>query len=226
MIAYVGQKSPYFTFRYDYEDEKMLDILAPWLKQNLKKYAIFKEVGDVTGKHHVQGIVIPFKSDSQFRRDLLKKFPNTFCRSNYSFVPVKKEGYELYICKQGTVWINNLWTDEQIKEKQKQYWENNKVMLPKAKSKKVLTWSQKLTLHLRQKYTDVSGNPMMWFYNDNCIEILLHETLYAMGNESRKIGGKNVKELVLGQLNALNNTVTNGLHDKIKHEEFSDLFGY
>lgn len=222
MLALVGQKSPYFTFRYDYEDEKFLDILAPFMKLVFRKYAIFKEIADKTGKPHIQGLVIPFKSDSQTRRDLLARFPGFFRKSNYSFVPVKTDGYELYVCKQGNVWINNIWTDEEIKNKQKEFWENNKVMVPKAKSKeKVKSWSMRLTESIRLKYPN-----QVWFYNAQTIEILLSETLNAMGSDSKKIGNKIVKELVLGQLNALNNSVSNGLYDKIKHEEFNDLFGY
>lgn len=222
MLALVGQKSPYFTFRYDYQDEKFLEPLETFLKVNLRKYAIFKEVADETGKLHVQGVAIPFKSASQFRRDLQSRFPNVFCKSNYSFAPVNKdESYPLYICKQGNVWINNMWTEEEILSNKTKYWKNNKNLLPKAKSNKVITWSQQLTIDIAKKHPDVQ-----WSYDVYSIQILIDETLTAMGKTSKKLSGRIVKELVLGQLNALNPTISSGLRQKLINEEFNDLHWY
>jgi len=107
----------YYTFRYDYTDDVIVEKLKNYFIREFPKYAIFKEVSDVVGKKHLQGKIGKALSNIQVRKNLLSEFPNVFNRTNYSCVPIEKpDEYDSYICKDGDVLINNVFSQEFIDE--------------------------------------------------------------------------------------------------------------
>ena len=211
----------YYTFRYDYTDKTFLDILLPYIKRECSKYVIFDEIASETGKFHIQGKIMPCKSCIRFREDMRKQYKGFFERSNYSIAPIQKpDEYDLYICKDKKPLINNVWTDAEINDKSKAYWECNKtIQIKKEKKDKALTWSQQLTEAIRKKYP---GKQFKYYAED--IKIIGEETLKALGVSSKKLGTKIYQEIVLGQLNALNPDHS-GLRDLMYMNAFPDLFG-
>lgn len=207
-----------YTFRYDYADKSWCDIHLSWfIKQHCKKYSLFYEIADITGKPHIQGVILPNKSDSQFRRDLKSQFKGFFDKSNYSVAPVKKkDNYLSYICKDKNVFINNLLTEKQIEELHKSYWEVNKKVSVKVKKQKTLTWSEELTKYLEEKHPD-----QVWLYNGPTTKLIGDEVLDKLGQTSKKISSHIYRDLVLGQLNALN--PGSGLKHKFHLDAFPDF---
>lgn len=208
-----------YTFRYDYLDKSWCDIHLSWfIKQNCKKYSLFYEIADITGKPHIQGVIIPNKSDSQFRRDLKSSFKGFFDKSNYSVAPVKKsDNYLAYICKEKTVFINNMLSESQIENLHKSYWElNKKVVASEKKKQKQQSWSQELTKELEQKYPD-----HIWLYNGPITKLIGDEVLEKLGQTSKKISSHIYRDLVLGQLNALN--PNSGLKHKFHLDAFPEF---
>jgi len=107
----------YYTFRYDYTDEKVVELIKNYIIREFPKYAIFREVSDVVGKKHLQGKIGKAMSNVQVRKKLLLEFPNVFCRTNYSCKDIQHaEEYDSYICKDGDVLINNVFSQEFIDE--------------------------------------------------------------------------------------------------------------
>ena len=210
----------WYTFRYDYTDKTFLDILLPYIKRECSKYVIFDEIATETGKSHIQGKVMPVKSCVRFREDMRKQYKGFFERSNYSIAPIQKpDEYDLYICKDKRPVINNIWSVEQIESNSIAYWKvNKKIQIKKEKKPKTLSWSQELTEKIRNKYPD-----KLWKYYAPDIQILGEEVLIALGESSKKLGLHIYKDLVLGQLNALN--PDSGLKQKMYMDAFPDLYG-
>jgi len=107
----------YYTFRYDYTDDSMVEKIKNYFVREFPKYAIFREISDVVGKKHLQGKIGKALSHVQVRKNLLAEFPNVFNRTNYSCVPIDKpDEYDSYICKDGDALINNVFSQEFIDE--------------------------------------------------------------------------------------------------------------
>lgn len=107
----------YYTFRYDYTDDTIVEKIKNYFVREFPKYAIFREISDVVGKKHLQGKIGKALSNIQVRKNLLSEFPNVFNRTNYSCVPIDKpDEYDSYICKDGDALINNVFSQEFIDE--------------------------------------------------------------------------------------------------------------
>jgi len=107
----------YYTFRYDYTDDSIVEKIKNYFVREFPKYAIFREISDVVGKKHLQGKIGKAMSNVQVRKNLLLEFPNVFNRTNYSCVPIDKpDEYDSYICKDGDALINNVFSQEFIDE--------------------------------------------------------------------------------------------------------------
>lgn len=106
----------YYTFRYDYQDDNDIEKIKSYIIANIPKYAIFKEISSEVGKKHIQGKLGKPLSLVQLRKQLKEAFP-MFIKSNYSIADVKDvDKYDSYICKDGDVLCNNIFTEEYIKE--------------------------------------------------------------------------------------------------------------
>lgn len=208
----------WYTFRYDYTDEELLEKVGLFIKQNCRKYVIFKEIATETGKPHVQGKLIPIKSVETFRRGLQDKFKNVFVKSNYSIVMVKKEDYDKYICKEKNVWINNVWSQEEIENNYTEYWKVNNKIASKIKKEKVKSWSEELTQEIDAAYPNRG-----WIYDAVTMKIIGDKVLEKLGKTSKKLSLTIYRDLCLGQLNALN--PDSGLKHKMYMDAFPDLYG-
>lgn len=128
----------YYTFRFDYQNEEQLEKIKTYILGNVPKYAIFREISDVVGKPHIQGKVGIALSDEQLRKNIRAALPNMFIRSNYTIAAITDSDlYDSYICKDGVVFMNNVFTSEYILE-QVEIRKQNKVAfetkIQKAKS--------------------------------------------------------------------------------------------
>jgi len=105
----------YYTFRYDYTDDDKIEKIKNYFIREYPKYAIFKEVSKEVGKKHLQGKIGRALSLEQCRKLIIKEFPNTFIKTNYSMSLVDKpEEYDSYICKDGNVLCNNIFEPDFI----------------------------------------------------------------------------------------------------------------
>lgn len=123
----------YYTFRYDYTDDNQVEKIKNYIEKEIPKYAIFNEISDVVGKKHLQGKIGKEISEIQLRKHFKAEFPDWFIKSNYSIVRINdEEKYDSYICKGGKVVINNIFTDDYIKEQV----EKHKEIVTKGDNKK------------------------------------------------------------------------------------------
>ena len=161
--------SKYLTFRFDYEThESKLQAILDFIKANCSSYAIFDEVAEKTKKKHIQGKIIPVKSMETFRRQLQQSFVNVFIKSNYSIAKVEKEYYDTYICKDGNIVINNIWTEQEIKDLQAKHIPKQEFIQQCKEKKKLQSWSQKVAEEMEKEIPDVI---------QKYIELLQFETL-------------------------------------------------
>jgi len=148
-------QSKYLTFRFDYEEhESILPAILDFIKANCSSYVIFDEIAEKTKKKHIQGKIIPVKSMETFRRKLQESFVNVFIKSNYSIAKVNKEYYDSYICKDGHVVINNIWTEDEIKELQSKHVPKQEFIAQCKEKKKLQTWSQKVAEEMEIEIPD------------------------------------------------------------------------
>lgn len=145
----------YYSFRFDYETEKQKNDCKDLILRECPKYAIFDEVSDEVGKHHLQGKIGKEMSDEQLRKRFKAALPNYFNKSNYSLAHIMEpENYDSYICKDGNVVINNIFSQEYI-DAQVQKRVEKKVAFENKKQK------QKSSVPFTQKvaFDFVSENP-------------------------------------------------------------------
>lgn len=136
----------YYTFRFDYTDDSMCDKIKNYIIRDYPKYALFLEVSTEVQKKHIQGKIGKALSLVQIRKHLLKEFPNTFNKSNYSLGEIKKpDEYDSYICKDGKVLCNNVFETDYINA---QVDKHKKLVIAfenkKQKKESALTFTQKV----------------------------------------------------------------------------------
>lgn len=106
----------YYAFRFDYTSTDEMEKVKAYIIREIPKYAIFDEVSTEVGKNHIQGKLGKCISQEQLRKHLKKQFPQ-MKKTNYSLTDIAEpEKYDSYICKDGKVLCNNVFTDEYIKE--------------------------------------------------------------------------------------------------------------
>jgi len=105
----------YYTFRFDYDDDMLVDKIKSYVLREIPKYALFLEVSSDVKKKHIQGKLGKAISEEQLRKHFKKEFPNLFVKSNYSIKDIKEpEKYDSYICKDGNVLCNNIFNEQYI----------------------------------------------------------------------------------------------------------------
>lgn len=183
------------------------------------------------GVPHTHSIVGFLKTKSTFFQAFHKHFKNRFSGNKcYSCETLRKDASNnyIYLCK-GTrdappdvlfktidVDTNELW---------KKYWEDKPIEkdyavihADKPKKTKALTWSEELTISIRKEWP-----ARTWEYNPSDISDLWDLVLQHLGKGSKKLNGRIISDLVMGQLNALNPDCYH-LHKSMKHIAFPDLF--
>ena len=128
----------YYTFRLDINfDDNKLTQLQDYIKSNFPKYALFNEIGDETKKPHIQGKIGSTSCLQTLRNKFKKTFPTLFVGTLYSITYIKdKDKYDSYICKQDNIWINNIFSQDDINNFNKNYEYKEKV--------KATTFTQKV----------------------------------------------------------------------------------
>lgn len=109
--------TPYteYTFRYDYKDDAIVEKIKNYIIREIPKYAIFDEISEKTEKPHLQGKIGKALSLDQLRKHFHKEFPGVFCKSNYSITLIQDPSHwDSYICKDGKVLCNNIFSQEFI----------------------------------------------------------------------------------------------------------------
>jgi len=200
--------SKYLTFRFDYEghEHKLIAILD-FIKSNCSSYAIFDEIAEKTKKKHIQGKIIPVKSMERFRVKLKEAFVGVFHKSNYSIAKVEKEYYDAYICKDGNVVINNIWSEFEIKELQAQHIPKEEFIQQCKEKKKLQTWSQKVAEEMELAIPDVISKyiEMIQF------ERLSNEDFSCLEFTQFKIAKESMLEFMLDRMGTAVKTLTSNV---------------
>jgi len=223
------QDSGLYHFRLTDENRDMLVSVVTWLRSQTVVHLAVHEISK-QGKAHIH-VIFDTKCKSTLIQNFHKEFKKRWCgNKSFSCETLKKEleNNYIYLCKgtrdtqpdvlyklidiDVTKYHNKYWED---KPKEQDYKLNPKLLV-KAKSK---TWSELLTEELIEKYPK-----RKWEYCAADIDDLWSIVLKNLGKNSKKLNGHIVRDLVLGQLNALNPDCY-GLHKSLKHSVFSDLFG-
>lgn len=135
----------YYTFRYDYTDDNDVERIKKYVIRDIPKYALFLEISADVKKKHIQGKLGKCISEEQLRKHFKKEFPNLFVKSNYSIKSIKDiEKYDSYICKDGNVLCNNVFTDEYIQEQVEIHKDNVIAFESKKQKNTTETFTQKV----------------------------------------------------------------------------------
>lgn len=218
-------------FRLTEENSDMLEQVVTWIQSVGSVYLAVKEVSSL-GKLHIH-CIINVNNKSTFIQQFHKYFKNRWHGNRaYSCETLKKDLYNnyVYLCK-GTRHtlpdvlhkINDITTDD-IKTYHSKYWEDKPedkdiIVAQKTKKNLTLTWSQELTLDIKKLYP-----ARKWEYCATDIDTLIDLVLKHLGKSSKKLNSFIVRDLVFGQLNALNPDCY-GLKQNIRTQAFADLFG-
>jgi len=209
-------------FRLTDDSQPNLEEVTTWLRSVSKVYLCVLESGSITGKQHTHCVHDFPKTKSTFGQNFLKKFPRYKGNQSYSCETLKKEleNNIRYLCK-GTKDILpqvlfSSYSDEEIKLFHEQYWSENKKVV--KEKNKTISWSQQLTQDIQNEYPQSCN----FTYCAVDIQIITRRTLLQLGATSKKLNHMIVRDLVLGQLNALNKY---SLHEDIYMKAFPDLYG-
>lgn len=223
----------YYHFRLTDPEQKMLESCVNWLCGN-KLCVVELAVEEVSkqDKLHMH-VILGITNKSTLFQQFHKKFENRWHgNKSYSCETLKKskENNYIYLCK-GTrnalpkiIYKLSMITDEKIKEYHDKYWEDkpveqeHKVLMRKKKSE-VKTWSQELTETIRKEYPG-----KLWIYDADDVDQLWNIVTDALGTASKKLNAFIVRDLVMGQLNALNPKCV-GIKKQMRNQAFPDLFG-
>jgi len=135
----------FYSFRFDYDDETIVDKIKGYVIREIPKYALFLEVSQDVKKKHIQGKIGKCISEEQLRKHFKKEFPNVFEKSNYSIKSIKEpENYDSYICKDGNVLCNNVFTDEYIQAQKEKHIELHQKFVSKKEKNLSVTFTQKV----------------------------------------------------------------------------------
>lgn len=156
----------YYTFRYDYDDEVIVEKIKSYIVSNYPKYALFLEVSQEVNKKHIQGKIGVALSAIQLRKQLKKQFPDVFEKTNYSISDINDaDKYDSYICKDGKPLCNNIFTQEYIDEQVKIHSQKVIAFKTKEQKKKVLNFTQQVMEDFMKEYpSDV--NQIRYHYYD------------------------------------------------------------
>jgi len=209
-------------FRLTDDSLQNLEEVTTWLRSVSKVYLCVLESGSVTGKQHTHCVHDFPKTKSTFGQNFLKKFPKYKGNQSYSCETLKKEleNNIRYLCK-GTKdslpqVLFSCYNEEEIKLFHEQYWSENKKVV--KEKNKTISWSQQLTLDIKEEIPQ----SVNFKYDALSIQILTRRVLKQLGATSKKLNHMIVRDLVLGQLNALNEY---SLQEDIYMKAFPDLFG-
>lgn len=218
-----------YHFRLTDDNKEMLEQCVVWLRSVTVVHLAVYEISKI-GKGHIH-VIFDTKGKSTLMQQFHKFFKNRWSgNKSFSCETLKKEleNNYIYLCK-GTrdsepnvlyklqsidvsMYHNKYWEDKPKEQDYKLISKTNKK--PKQKS-----WSEELTEEIRKQYPD-----RHWEYCGKDIDTIWSAVLKQLGKSSKKLSSYIVRDLVMGQLNALNPDCY-GLHISLKHSAFPDLYG-
>lgn len=224
-----------YNLRVTHHDIETLKLVVLWFRSKVSVYLAVHEISRQEKKLHIHML---FECDESKKSNLFQQwhihFKNIF-KGNRAFMckELKKplENNYIYLCK-GTRFEppNVIFFNEEKDLHQtdidgywNKYWEDKPIeedktlIHNKIKKDKALSWSEQLTLDIRK-----SNPSKVWNYDRLDIETLCDKVLKSLGTQSKKLSSFIVRDLVLGQLNALNPHCL-ALREKLLKEGFSDL---
>jgi len=219
-----------FHFRLHHPEHETLNLVVLFFRSKVPVYYAVQEYGRKSGENHIH-MIFETLGKSTLLQQFHKHFKDIF-KGNQSFSckELKKELLNNYIyMSKGTrdkppnVLFHN---DEKgvtldlIEIYHTKYWSDKPVEQDKTitiKKDNKLTWSQQLTSFIKEK-----SGARVWQYDRVDIEILTSYVLKSLGAQSKKLSSFIIRDLVLGQLNALNPSCPS-LTNKLLHEAFPDL---
>lgn len=221
------------TLRLSDDDSEMLNSAVLFTRTNsVVDLAVF-EVSKI-GQRHIHMLFEPINiSKSAWVQSFHKKFNKRWCgNKSYSCTELikEKENFLIYCCK-GTRFKSpdvmfSMLSPEVIDGYWKKYWsdkpieKDNTLKSSSTKKKSTLTWSQELTNSLHLQYPD-----RKWSYDSVSMDKIIDGTMVALGAGSKKLNSYIIRDIALGQLNALTKGQCKTLSDKVRFEAFPDLFG-
>lgn len=222
----------YYHFRLTDPEITMLESCVNWMCGNTR--CLVELVVSETSKNdklHIHA-VLGIQNKSTFFQQFHKKFENRW-HGNKSFtcetLRKEKENNYIYLCKGTRNALPNVMykagiSDEMIKQYHDKYWEDKPLdkehgVKLREKKSQIKTWSQELTATIRNKYPG-----KLWIYDADHIDLLWAIVTDALGSASKKLSAFIVRDLVMGQLNALNPTCV-GIKKQMRNQAFPDLFG-
>lgn len=223
----------FYHFRLTEPEEGMLESCVNWLCSN-KLCLVELAVSEVSrqDKLHIH-VILGISNKSTLFQQFHREFKNRWHgNKSYSCEMLKKakENNYIYLCK-GTrnslpkiIYKLAFLTDEKIKEYHDKYWEDKPIekehqVIMRKKKSEVKSWSQELTDTIRDKYPN-----KLWIYDADHINLLWSIVTDALGTTSKKLNAFIVRDLVMGQLNALNPDCA-GIKKQLRNQAFPDLFG-
>lgn len=157
----------YYAFRFDYTSVEEMEKVKAYIIREIPKYAVFDEVSTEVGKNHIQGKLGKCISEVQLRKHLKSQFPQMI-KSNYSLsVIVEPEKYDSYICKDGKVLCNNVFTDEYIQEQVKLREQNQCEFKKKQDKVKEPPFTQSVFKEFIKKYPGETETIQLFSYKFN-----------------------------------------------------------
>lgn len=219
-------------FRLNDESHENLRHIVTWLTSVCSSVHLAVEEIGKNGRRHIH-CVIQVKNKSTLIQQFHKQTSGRYKGNKaYSCESLTKdiERIYIYLCK-GTRFTlpNVLYKIKSIDVSyyHAEYWkilpiENDWSINPTHNNpikKRTLTWSENLTNEIREKYPNNN-----WEYQATCIDLLWNMVTKALGKSSKKLSCNIIRDLVMGQLNALNPN-SFGIRVTLKNNAFPDLFG-
>jgi len=221
------------TLRLTDENTEMLNNAVQYARTNsMVEIAVF-EVSKI-GQRHIHMLFEPINITKSAWVQGFHKFFHKRWSGNKSYsctdLIKEKDNFIIYCCK-GTRFkepdvVFSMLSLETTTAHWKTYWsdkpieKDNTLKSASSKKKSALTWSQNLTASLHEQSPDHK-----WSYTSQSMDIIIDATMVALGDGSKKLNSYIVRDLALGQLNALTKGQCKSLLDKVRFEAFPDLFG-
>ena len=221
-----------FHFRLTDESQEWLSSAVTYFRANSVVYMAVYETSRL-GKLHIH-CILDFNNKSTFIQQFHKYFNKRWVgNGSYSCESLKKglENNLIYLSKGSrfkhpdVIFLKDDISMETVVSYWVKYWEDKPIekdmtLVSKNKEKlSKLTWSEMVTLEIKTSYPDRD-----WKYDAIDINVLMDIVLKKLGSQSKKLNSFIIRDLVLGQLNALNSHC-NGLKSVIRNIAFPDLFG-
>lgn len=217
-------------FRLTDDNFDMLVNAVTWFRSASVVYYAVYEISKI-GQSHIH-CLLDVKNKSTFVQQFHKQFKNRW-KGNKSFSCefLKKdlENNYVYLSK-GTRYklphvLYKKISDEDVEKYWKKYWEDkpeglDKTITSTKSKKKVITWSQQVSIDILTKYPDRE-----WSYCAEDVDFIFDFVMVSLGSQSKKLNAFILRDLVLGQLNAISNGKCVGLNKVLKKQAFPDLFG-